>query len=103
MLNPNALLMAENDAFFSIAVPANVAVPGITQAALDRRGHRMRPGAEIARISEKLIALVGKVVEVQASGIAQFENDFRAGRLPRSSQSAEFARLEGQRDLPRFR
>jgi hypothetical protein len=102
-LNPNALLITENDEFCDFAVPANVALQRVAQAALARRGHRIRLRAEIAGIGEELIALVGEVVEVQASGVAQFENDFRAGCLPRGSQSAEFSRFEGQRDLLRFR
>jgi hypothetical protein len=36
ILNPNALLIARNDAFFDFVVPAGVAVQHITQAALDR-------------------------------------------------------------------
>jgi hypothetical protein len=35
ILNPNALLIAENDAFFDFGVAAQVAVQRITQAALD--------------------------------------------------------------------
>jgi hypothetical protein len=35
ILNPNALLIAENDAFFDFGVPARVAVQRITQIAPD--------------------------------------------------------------------
>ena len=87
-LDPNGLLIAEN------ALPQP---PSITEWPSNPTAHRDW------RISKELIALVGKVVEVEAFGVGEIENDFGTGRSPRGSQSAEFARFEGQRDLLRFR
>ena len=103
ILNPNTLLIAVNDVDFDFGVPANVAVQRITQAASLTAWPTNPPSRRDWRISKELIALVGKVVEVEAFGVGEIENDFGTGCSPRGSQSAEFARFEGQRDLPGFR
>jgi hypothetical protein len=98
--NPNALLIAEDDADSDFGVSANIAVQRITQATLD---HGVPWHPPLPSISEELIALVGKVVKVEALGVGEIENDFGTGCSPRGSQSAKFARFEGKRDLLRFR
>ena len=104
MLNPKkALLTAQNDADGDSGVPANVAVQRITQAASLTAWPTNPPSRRDWRISKELIALVGKVVEVEAFGVGEIENDFGTGCSPRGSQSAEFAGFEGQGDFLGFR